>query len=210
MRVSDPPRNHKAGPTNMPITRRNLLLSLAALGFSATGAAAATLPEKHPAMVFVRKATEDLFNAHRQGTVQAFLPAIKRNADIPHIGDYSLGQYEPKLPKNLRDSYYDGVALFMSRYFADQTRTYRVAKWDVGQGSQTADGNFLINSRVTLLSGQAYDVSWTVAPRGKGFKFIDAQVMIFSLTFAQRGLFVSYLQKHNGDVTQLVTVLNRK
>jgi ABC-type transporter MlaC component len=194
----------------MPITRRNLLLSLAALGFTAKGANAATLPEKHPAMAFVRKATEDLFNAHRQGTVQAFLPAIKRNADIAYIGDYSLGQYEPKLPKNLRDSYYDGVTLFMARYFAEQTRTYRVAKWDVGQGTEGENGNFIINSRVTLLSGPAYDVSWTVAPRGKGFKFIDAQVMIFSLTYAQRGLFVSYLQKHDGDLEKLVTVLNRK
>ena len=198
------------GPMNMLITRRNLLLSLAALGITANAAHAATLPEKHPAMAFVRKATEELFNAHKQGTVQAFLPAIKGNADIAYIGDYSLGQYEPKLPKNLRDSYYDGVALFMARYFADQTRTYRVAKWDVGQGVEGENGNFIINSRVTLLTGTAYDVSWTVAPRGKGFKFIDAQVMIFSLTFAQRGLFVSYLQKHDGNVEQLVTVLNRK
>ena len=195
----------------MPITRRNLLISLAALGLSVGQAAAADVLEaKHPAMAFVRKATEDLFNAHRQGTVQAFLPAIKRNADVAYIGDYSLGQYLAKMPKGLKESYYDGVALFMSRYFADQTRSYRVAKWDVGQGSVGPDDTFFVNSRVTLLSGTSYDVIWTVAKRGKGYKFIDAKVMIFSLTFAQRGLFVSYLQKHNGDVTQLVTVLNRK
>ena len=47
------------GPMNMLITRRNLLLSLAALGITANAAHAATLPEKHPAMAFVRKATEE-------------------------------------------------------------------------------------------------------------------------------------------------------
>lgn len=194
----------------MQITRRYFLAAIAGFSIAARPAAAA-LPEKHPAMVFVKKATDDLFNAHKQGTVQAFLPAIQRNADVPYIGDYSLGQYLPKLPASLRESYYRGVALFMSRYFAEQTRTYRVAKWEVGEGVDGTDPDTaIVNTRVTLLSGSAYDVSWTVAKRKGGWKFIDAKVMIFSLTFAQRGLFVSYLQKHNGDVTQLVTVLNRK
>lgn len=186
------------------------LAGLAALGYSASAARAQYLPDNHPALEFTRKATTALFNAHRLGTVQAFLPVIERNADVAYIADYSLGQYLKKMPDSLKPAYYRGVALFMSRYFADQTRSYRVAKWVVGKATEGSNGSFEVNSTVTLLSGTSYNVAWTVRQSDDGWKFIDAKVMIFSLTYAQRGLFTSYLQKHQGDVNQLVTVLNRK
>ena len=186
------------------------LAGLAALGFSTSGARAGYLPDNHPALEFTRKATNALFNAHRQGTVQAFLPVIERSADVAYIADYSLGQYLKKMPDSLKPAYYRGVALFMSRYFADQTRSYRVAKWVVGKATEAPADTFNINTTVTLLSGTAYDVVWTVKKGKDGWRFTDAKVMIFSLTYAQRALFTSYLQKHQGDVNQLVTVLNRK
>jgi phospholipid transport system substrate-binding protein len=169
----------------------------------------AAFAAEHPAIVYIRKVTADLFAAHKQGTVSAFLPAIQRHADIATIAHYSLGQYESKLSPSQRERYYHGVANFMARYFADQTRHYRIAKWDIGEASEDRNGDILIDSRVTLMNGQSYSVVWRLTRRGKGYKVTDVKVAGFSLTYFQRGLFVSYIREKNGDVNQLVAVLNR-
>ena len=185
------------------------LLTLAPFAGLMTSAASDAMGAEHPSIVYVRKVTADLFAAHKLGTVSAFLPPIQRHADIAAIANYSLGQYEPRLSANQRQRYYRGVANFMARYFADQTRHYRIAKWDIGEGSEDRNGDRLINSRVTLMTGQSYSVVWRLARRGKGYKVIDVKVAGFSLTYFQRGLFVSFIRERKGDVNQLVAVLNR-
>lgn len=97
----------------------------------------------------------------------------------------------------------------MARYFADQTRQYRIAKWDIGEASQDNNGDMLINTRVTLMTRQSYSVSWRIAKRGKIYKVTDVKVAGFSLTYFQRGLFVSFIKEKKGDLNQLIAALNR-
>lgn len=185
------------------------LFAFAGLGGTLLPFQSAALAAEHPAVVYIRKVTADLFAAHKLGTVSAFLPPIQRHADIEGIAHYSLGQYESKLSRSQRQRYYQGVANFMARYFADQTRHYRIAKWNIGEASQDRNGEILIDSRVTLMNGQSYSVVWRLARRGKGYKVTDVKVAGFSLTYFQRGLFVSFIREKKGDVNQLVAVLNR-
>ena len=181
-----------------------------AIGLPIASAFAEDDENKKQALAFTRKATDDLFNAHKLGTVKAFLPAIEKHADIASIADFSLGQYLEKMPDSMKPSYYRGVALFIARYFADQTRSYRVAKWVVGDARQVAKDSYFVATTVTLLSGASYSIGWSVKKGVSGYKFTDVKVIFFSLTSAQRSLFVNYLNKHKGDLNLLVTVLNRK
>jgi phospholipid transport system substrate-binding protein len=185
-----------------------LLLCTGLAGFVPCAAGSAEAAE-HPAVAYIRKVTADLFAAHKLGTVSAFLPPIQRHADIETIANYSLGQYETRLSAGQRQRYYRGVANFMARYFADQTRHYRIAKWQVGSAEEDRNGDILIDSRVTLMNGQSYSVVWRLARRGKGYKVTDVKVAGFSLTYFQRGLFVSFIRERKGDVSQLVAVLDR-
>ena len=124
---------------------------LAVLGLAGTSALAGD--KNHPSVAFMKKVGRDLLEAHRQGTVAAFLNVIQRYADVPQIALYSLGQYKGNLGSAQRPRYFRGVAVFMSRYFADQSREYPVAKYEVGEA--TADGNdMLVTSRIYLMSGQ--------------------------------------------------------
>jgi len=195
---------------NVSAGRRRVLrlLMAAALAGLPASMQTAALAAEHPSIVYVRKVTADLFAAHKLGTVSAFFPPIQRHADIESIANYSLGQYESKLSSSQRRRYYEGVANFMARYFADQTRHYRIAKWDIGEASKDRD-DMLIDTRVTLMTGQSYSVVWRLAKRGKGYKVTDVKVAGFSLTYFQRGLFVSFIREKKGDVNQLVAVLNR-
>ena len=97
----------------------------------------------------------------------------------------------------------------MARYFADQSREYPVAKYEIGEATVDANKEILIASKVFLLSGQTYTVTWRLAWRGKGYKVMDAKMLGFSLVYLQRGIFQSYLSKRNGDVNALVAALNR-
>ena len=156
----------------------------------------------------MRKVAKDMLNAHRQGTVASFKRAIQRHANVAAIADYSLGQYRSKLTAAQKQAYYGGTLTFMARYFADQSREFTVAKYEVGEAD--ADNKSInVQTKVFLMNGKSYTVVWKLSQRSGGYKVEDAKVMGFSLIYLQRGIFTSFLSKRNGDVAQLVTALNR-
>jgi ABC-type transporter MlaC component len=193
----------------MALTRRAFVAasgsSLLMLGLPDQALAA----KDHPSVAYMKQVGKDLLAAHRQGTTASFLRVIQRHADVQEIALYSLGEYKSKLASSERNSYYRGVATFMARYFADQSREYPIAKYEIGEATVTDDKDILIPSKVYLLSGQVYTVTWRLVWRGKGYKVSDAKVLGFSMVYMQRSIFQSYLSKRKGDVSQLVAALNR-
>lgn len=189
------------------LSRRAFIKAGAVAATAAIGGSAAVAGEKdHPSVAFMRKVGKDLLEAHRQGTVNAFLNVIQRYADVPEIALYSLGQYKANLGAAQRPRYFRGVAVFMSRYFADQSREYPIAKYEVGEA--TTDGkDVTVSSRIFLMSGQTYTVNWRLVWRNKSYKVADAKVLGFSMIYMQRGIFTSYLSKRKGDLFQLMSAL---
>jgi ABC-type transporter MlaC component len=188
------------------MSRRSLILGAGTAGLTALVAKDAMA--EHPSVGYMKRVAKDLLNAHRHATVPGFLRVIQRHADVSGIALYSLGQYQSKLPSGQRQKYFRGVATFMARYFADQSRVYEIAKYELGEARQDGDKDVLITSKVYLLSGQVYTVVWRLSWIGGGYKVTDAKVLGFSLVYLQRGIFTSFLSKRNGDVAQLVAALN--
>lgn len=180
----------------------------AVLGAAMMFAAAPAIAADHPSIAYMKQFAKEMLNAHRQGTVGSFRKVIDRHADVAAIADYSLGQYRKKLPAGQKQKYYGGVVTFMSRYFADQSRIYPIAKYEIGDAAAD-DGEVVINSKVYLLSGQSYTVVWRLSKNGSRYKVRDAKVLGFSMVYMQRGLFTSFISKRNGDVEQLVAALTR-
>ncbi len=178
------------------------------LGAAMMFAAAPAMAADHPSIAYMKQFAKEMLNAHRQGTVGSFRKVIERHADVAAIADYSLGQYRKKLPAGQKQRYYGGVVTFMSRYFADQSRLYPIAKYEIGDAAAD-DGEVVINSKVYLLSGQSYTVVWRLSKNGSRYKVRDAKVLGFSMVYMQRGLFTSFISKRNGDVEQLVAALTR-
>ncbi len=185
------------------ITRRAILGIIAGLTVSPALAA------EHPSVAFMNKFASEMLAAHRIGTVGKFASVIQAYGDVAGIATYSLGQFKPKLKESDRATYYRGVVTFMARYFAEQSRTYRVAKYEIGEATVDAEKNVTVASKVFLLSGQNYNVSWQLAWTGRGYRISDVKVLGFSLTYLQRGLFTSFLAKRQGDVKQLIAALVR-
>jgi phospholipid transport system substrate-binding protein len=189
------------------LSRRAFIKAGAGLGFASLAGTAALAGEKnHPSVTFMKRAGKELLEAHRQGTVNAFLAVIQRYADVPDIALYSLGQYKASLGAGQRPRYFRGVAVFMSRYFADQSREYPVAKYEVGEATTDGD-DVMVATKIYLMSGKSYNVTWRLVWRNKTYKIADAKVLGFSMVYMQRGIFTSYLSKRKGDLQQLMNAL---
>ncbi len=186
------------------ITRRAILGAMFAAMASPAIAAA-----EHPSVTFMKQVGKDLLNAHRQGTVSAFMRSVQRHGDIPGISNYSLGEYQDNLPSAQKQRYYKGVATFIARYFAEQSREFRVAKYEIGEATVANNNDVLVSSKVFLISGQTYSVNWRLTWKGGRYRVVDAKMLGFSLTYLQRNLFIAFIAKRNGDVLQLVAALNR-
>jgi ABC-type transporter MlaC component len=189
---------------SISLTRRAAIAAAAVFLLFAPAAAG-----DHPSVTYMKQVGKDLLNAHRQGTVSSFSNAMRRHADVTGIALYSLGQYKGKLANGQRSRYYSGVVTFMARYFADQSREFRVAKYEIGEATIDKDKDVLVNSKVYLLNGKTYNVSWRLGWRDGRYKVLDAKVLGFSLVYLQRGLFTSFIAKRGGNVGELVAVLNR-
>lgn len=161
------------------------------------------------AVRFMQKIKKELLGAARKRSQVAFHQAIRRHADIAHIGNNSLGTYAKRLPRSSRRDYYEGVRKFMARYFTDQSRAYDIVDADVVRPSMREGKYYLVDTKVYLGSGWSYNVRWQLKRRGNGrFKIIDTQVLGFWLTPFQRDLFVNYVQKAGGNIRALIWALN--
>jgi len=200
------------------MNRRTLTLGTALAAFMmATTLLAPTVAADQAAIKFTKKVANDLLAANRSGTITSFARVLRRHADIPGISVYSLGKYQRFLRSSQNKRYYNGVTAFMARYFADQTREYRVAKADVLDAKKAKGSDIAVNTLVTLRTGNKYTVQFLLRPKGKSFKIADVKVSVpivgfVSLTYQQRGIFQKFLVKKGGDqraVNQLVETLNR-
>jgi len=163
----------------------------------------------HPAVSYLQKAASDLLKAQQRGTTKSFSSVLARRADVAAIAEYSLGRYKSALPRSKRPLYYRGVRAFMARYFADQSRKYRIVKTAIDKTPRKDGNDLMVTSKIWLASGSTYNVVWRLAKRRKSWRITDVKVLGFSLAFLQRGIFYKYLKKKNGDVNALVAALNR-
>ncbi len=183
------------------LTRRTFITSLAAV------LATPALAGDHPSLVYMRQVAKDMLAAHRQGTVPAFLRVVQRHADIPEISLHALGKYSSNLQSAQRARYQKGVATYLARYFALTSRDYTVAKYEIGEATVDKDKDVVVTSKVYLITGQTYNVSWKLVWRGGRYKVRDASVLGFWLTNFQRKDFTDYLAKRNGNINMLITAL---
>jgi phospholipid transport system substrate-binding protein len=188
------------------ISRRTMLRFV--LASAVVPMAGAAVAADHPSVSFMESVAKELLHAHRQGTVSAFFRVVQRYADIPGIANSSLGSYE--LPNGQTANYHRGVARFISRYFADQGHQYPVAKYEIGEATVDADKNVYVETKVFMMAGQTYTVTWKLAWIAGTYKVIDAKFLGFSMTNQEKSIFTAYIAKNNGNVQALLVALARQ
>jgi phospholipid transport system substrate-binding protein len=158
---------------------------------------------------YMQRVANDLMAAARSGSAAQFAAAIRNHADVPAIGLTALGSYASSLPKTERPAYYNGMINFIARYAAKEAPKYPVSKAIVvGQSGENAGGT-MVDTTVTLQSGESYDVRWKLVRRGDGYKVREAEVIGFEMTSFLNTLFQNYISDNGGNPRVLVIALSR-
>ena len=157
----------------------------------------------------MKRVGNELMAASRSGSSSQFAMVLNSNADIPSIGLSALGGYARSLPRTDRPIYYNGMINFIARYAAKEAPKYPVARFTgTAQSKEEARGTY-VDTRITLASGDSYDVRWLVVRRGNTHKVRDAQVIGFWMTSFLDNLFQNYISENGGNPKALVVALNR-
>jgi phospholipid transport system substrate-binding protein len=179
-----------------------LALAAAIVMLASTGARAES------AAGYMQRVANELIAASRTGSVQSFASVIRSHADVPSIGLTALGSYAGALPKGDRPAYYNGMINFIARYAGKEAPKYPVAKAIMTGQSETTSGA-TVDSRITLKSGESYDVRWILVKRGAVYKVRDAEVIGFRMTSFLDTLFQNYISENGGNPKALVLALNK-
>jgi phospholipid transport system substrate-binding protein len=180
------------------------LASLFCLALTAPPAAAAD-----PAVQFMAKVGKELMAAARTRSPGVMAGVIHRYADVSYIGLFSLGTYRNLLSAADRTVYYSGMVKFIGRYAANEAPKFTVAKVEWSNESVRGANGIMVDSKITLSDGSAYDVRWLVVRYGNTYKVRDAMVLGLWMTPFLKKLFEDYIAQNGGNPRALVTALNR-
>ena len=158
---------------------------------------------------YMQRVANELIAASRSGSTSMFASVLRNHADVQWLGAFSLGNYARAMPAADKPTYYNGMINFIARYAAKEAPKYVVASAVVtGTGEETR-GGVEVDTRVSLRSGETYDVRWLLVRRGTGFKVRDAQVVGFWMSPFLKNLFENYITENGGNPRALVVALNK-
>jgi phospholipid transport system substrate-binding protein len=185
--------------------RRSLGGQVFALGTAALSILLLSLLTTHaqaetPA-AYMQRVANQLIAAQKSGSEGEYATVLRSHADVPSIAITALGSYAQSLSKADRPAYYAGMITFISRYAAKEGPKYPVAQ-------ETANGTY-VDSRVTLVSGETYEIRWRIVRRGTAYKVREAEVIGFEMTSFLNTLFQNYISENGGNPRTLVIALNR-
>jgi phospholipid transport system substrate-binding protein len=151
----------------------------------------------------------ELMAAARTRSPGVMANVVERYGDVAQIGLYSLGEYRTQLPQSERPAYYSGMARFIGRYAAAEAPKYPVARVEWSNQSFRGASGLMVDSRVVLADGSAYDVRWLLFKYGNSYKVRDAMVLGFWMTPFLKSLFEDYISKNGGHPRALTAALSR-
>jgi phospholipid transport system substrate-binding protein len=194
-------------PSPWSVSRFLVVALMACVTLTATGPMA-TAQAEGPAK-FMQRVANELISASRTGSSAAIGKVVRNYADVYSIGLSALGTYAPRLPRASRGAYHTGLIRYISRYAANESPKYPVASAKMTGQSRGGKNVFYVDSRVTLSTGQTYDVRWVLYKRGGAYKVRDAEVIGLRVSSFLDKLFQNYISSNGGNPKALVTALNK-
>jgi phospholipid transport system substrate-binding protein len=162
-----------------------------------------------PAVVFMAQVGRELMAAARTRSPGVMANVVHRYGDVAYIGLFSLGEYRARLASADRPTYYSGMVRFISRYAAGEAPKYNVARVEWSNYSVRGSAGVMVDSKVVLQDGSAYDVRWLLSKYGSTYRVRDAMVYGLWMTPFLKKLFEDYIAQNGGNPHALMMALNR-
>lgn len=194
---------------NRVFKARQMLVALALAPFALSLFSASSVRAESVA-AYMQRVQNELIAAQRANSKTAYASVLRQHMDVPYVSLNALGaDYANALPKADRPNFYNGVIRFLADYGTKDGPKYPVASAVVTGIGEETKGGAEVDTRITLRTGETYDVRWSLVRSGQSFKVRDASFGIFSGVSQLERLFQNWLAENGKNPRSLVMVLNK-
>lgn len=130
--------------------------------------------------------------------------------DVRAIGIFVLGRYGHNLSAQVRDEYLTVFKEYVVETYAVRFNSYAGERFTVTRTSADGRVGAWVFSDIGQPGEEPVEVQWRVRKETDGYKIVDVVVEGVSLLVTQRSEFASVLQRNDGSVPKLITLLRGK
>jgi phospholipid transport system substrate-binding protein len=206
-------------PMTDPRPTRRTLGAFALAGLSALALASPALaqgPRDAQAEQFVQVEAQKIITVladRSQGDAQkkaTFHQAIDRLADVPKITNFVLGKYARSITPAQRQQFTTVFRTYAESVYQNRLDDYHGETLKVTGSVVRKPGDVIVNSTISGGEvGQPLPVAWRVLGGGASWKVVDVQIRGVWLAITQQQDFVSTIDNAGGDISVLITQLQR-
>ena len=192
--------------TNLHISRRSVVLSLAGLvAFAPTMASALTEVQ---ASQLIDKVVLDLNRIISSGKSEVGMyPDFERlfntYADVPIIAQSALGVQWRSASSSQQSAYIAAFRTYMARKYGKRFREFIGGKITV-TGLKKFTWGYLVNSTANLPGSSPFALDWQVSDKSGASKMFNIYIEGISLLATERTEIGAMLDKRNGDLNRLL------
>ena len=135
---------------------------------------------------------------------------LQTNFDLPYMGSKALGTHWAQASEQQRMRFLAAVETSEARAYSERLGNFAGAAVTIGTVSTRPNATWMVDSTLTLASGQPIKIEWEVHDSGQGLRIADVKVSGVSMFMTRRADFNSYIQSHGGTVEPLVKVLEAR
>ena len=135
---------------------------------------------------------------------------LQTNFDLPYMGSKALGTHWSQASEQQRMRFLAAVETSEARAYSERLGSFARGTVTIGTVSTRPNGAWMVDSTLTLASGQPIKLEWEVRDSGQGLRIADLKVSGVSMFMTRRADFNSYIQSHGGTVEPLVKVLEAR
>ncbi len=136
-------------------------------------------------------------------------PVIDSNVDVAKIARFCLGRFWARATPEQQAQYTTLFHQVLLNNISGHLGEYRGVTYSM-QGETPQGADTLVSTVINRPNAPAANVQWVVETSGGAPKVVDLVAEGTSLRLTQRSDYASYLGQHGGDVSALLTALQRQ
>lgn len=139
-----------------------------------------------------------------------FAQIFDQGFDVPTIGRFVLGRYWNTATPAQQQEYLQLFQQMVVSTYARRFQNYQGQSLQIlGTRAAGDQGDTLVQTQISQISGPAIAVDWRVRSRSGGYKVVDVIVANVSMSVTQRDEFASVISQNGGSIEGLLAVLRQ-
>jgi len=140
----------------------------------------------------------------------AIRQVLHDNFDLAYIGRMALGPHWNQASAEQKARFLAAVETSEARAYSARLGQYAAGSLIVDKVIARTNGEWTIDSRINLASGDPVKLKWDVHDSGQGMRIADVKVAGVSLFQTRRADFDSYIERNGGRIEPLVEELEAR